>query len=83
MADLSRAVAKAAREWADLQTETFADLPSGLYVATVAVTSPLSVSWRNRQVLVAGKNVNYTPTVGDRVHCSVIDDQLFIDYKIG
>ena len=36
-----------------------------------------------RQVLVAGKNVNYTPTVGDRVHCSVIDDQLFIDYKIG
>jgi hypothetical protein len=83
MAEPSRRVAKAAREWADQQTAAISSLPAGLYVATVAATSPLSVSWRNRQVLVAGKNVNYVPTVGDRVRCSVVDDQLFIDYKIG
>lgn len=83
MADVSRSVAKAAREWADQQGKAIASLPAGLYVATVAVTSPLTVSWRNRQVLVAGKNVNYTPAANDRVRCSVVDDQLFIDYKIG
>lgn len=83
MADPSRLVAKAAREWADQQTSALASLPPGLYVATVAATSPLTVSWRNRQVLAAGKDINYTPAVSDRVRCSVVDDQLFIDYKIG
>lgn len=83
MPDLSRTLAKATRDWADQQTAALADMPPGLYVATVATTSPLRVSWRLRQVLVAGKNASYTPTVGDRVHCSVVDDQLFIDYKIG
>lgn len=83
MADVSRDVAKAAREWADQQTTAITSLPAGMYVLTVAATAPLSVSWRNRTVLVAGKNAAYTPTVADRVRCSVVDDQLFIDYKIG
>lgn len=83
MPDLSRDVAKAARDWADQQTSALTSLPAGLYVATVATTSPLAVSWRLREVLAAGKDANYTPTVGDRVRCSVVDDQLFIDYKIG
>lgn len=83
MADPSRDVARAAREWADQHTSALTSLPAGLYVATVATTSPLAVSWRLREVLVAGKNADYTPVVGDRVRCSVVDDQLFIDYKIG
>lgn len=83
MAELARVVEKAAREWADQQTSALSSLPAGLYVANVATTSPLVVSWRNRQVLAAGKDANYTPTIGDRVRCSVVDDQLFIDYRIG
>ena len=84
MAELSHEVAKAAREWADQQTTAISSLPPGQYMATVDGTSPLTVSWRNRALLgVAGKNANYTPTIGDRVKCSVIDDQLLIDYKIG
>lgn len=83
MADVSRDVAKAAREWADQQTTAITSLPAGMYVLNVAATSPLSVSWRNRTVLVAGKNAAYTPVVADRVRCSVVDDQLFIDYPIG
>jgi hypothetical protein len=83
MAELARVVEKAAREWADQHTSALSSLPPGLYVATVAVDTPLTVSWRNRQVLAAGKDANYTPTIGDRVRCSVVDDQLFIDYRIG
>lgn len=79
----SGAVAKAAREWADQHTASVAGMTTGLYVATLATVSPLVVSWRNRQVLAAGKDANYTPTIGDRVRCSVVDDQLFIDYRIG
>jgi hypothetical protein len=81
--DASRAVADAARAWADQHTAALAGMPAGLYVATVATTSPLTVSWRLRQVLVSGKDASYTPAANDRVRCSVVDDQLFIDYKIG
>jgi Flp pilus assembly protein TadG len=77
VADTSRAVAQAARAWADQHTSSLADLPAGLYIGTVATTSPLKVSWRKRQVA-AYKVASYTPAAGDRVLFAIADDQLVI-----
>lgn len=72
-----------ARQVADQQNAALASIPPGMYVLTVSQVSPLLVEWRGRTVNVAGKDIGYTPVVGHRVHCSVIDSQLFIDYRIG
>ena len=42
----------------------------------------VSVNWRGQEVTAAGYSANYTPGVGHRVVCDLIDDQLFIAYRI-
>lgn len=81
MPDLSRQVARAARDWADQQNDALAGIPPGTYVASVSSTAPLQVSWRGRTLGAYGCAA-YTPTVGDRVLFALTSDQLIVIDKI-
>lgn len=83
----SRRLAQAARRNADQQSALLAFAPSVLLHATVTTVTPgaarggtaaVSVTWRGQQILVNGYNAGYTPGVGDRVLCGVVDNQLDI-----
>jgi hypothetical protein len=84
--DLSRELAQAARRDADEQSARLAEIPRSRVInVTVAATSPtVTVTWRGASVPISAKNVNYTPTVGDRVLCTMDDsDQLVIICRLG
>jgi hypothetical protein len=79
----SRDVARVARALADQQADKRAEIPTDrMLFLTVAVASPLTVSWRGANTPVDGKNSLYTPTVGDRVMCVHSGDQLIVLAKI-
>ncbi|MGZ4621448.1 MAG: hypothetical protein ACXVGF_04835 [Blastococcus sp.] len=89
----SHRVELAARRLADQQAERLrlAALPER-FVATVASVSAgeaqdgnatVTVTYRGTQVLAAGWNLAQTFAAGQRVMCSRLAHQVFIDYRIG
>lgn len=87
----SRPVARAARRLAEQQSDRFADVPASrrVVVSITAVTAGgaadgnalVKVKWRDKELTCKGYNRSYTPVVGHRVVCDVIDDQLLIAYS--
>lgn len=90
----SRALQRAARRDANRQADRLrAAVPNTrLIVATVSnvipngaadgTTATVTVTWRGSAVVAAGYSSTYAPGVGHRVRCSLVDDQLFVDYRI-
>ena len=86
-APISRQVIRAARRNADQQTARLAEIPSvRMLRATVASVAPggagdgnakVWVTWRG-EVLEATYGAHYTPVVGHRVLCVIVDNQLEI-----
>jgi hypothetical protein len=76
----SREVDRAARQWADAQQAQLAAVPSLRgFAATVAATSPaVTVTWRGADYTATRVLPSYTPGVGDRVLCLLVDDQLVV-----
>lgn len=79
---MSRRLAAAARRLADQQTDRLADRPTPQFIATVTSTSPLTVSWRGSSIAANGHYAAYTPGVGDRVSCELIDSQVIVRDRI-
>lgn len=78
---LSRDLARVARRLADQTSERLTDRPTQQFIATVAGTSPLTVSWRG-STLPARRHAAYTPAAGDRVACKLIDGQIVVEDHI-
>lgn len=86
-----RALDQAVRRYADQQTQALSDLPSArLFRATVATVTPgaavdgyalVAVAWRGGELLVADYPDSYTPLVGHRVLCALVDSQLSILHR--
>lgn len=90
----SRALLRAAHKLADRNSERVhaAKADSGLRIGTVASVTGgaasdglavVTVTIRGVETTAAGYNVSYTPSVGQRVRCSLVDSQLFVDFAIG
>jgi hypothetical protein len=80
---MNQDLARVALQVADAESARLSDLPiSRAVILTVATVSPTTVSWRGKNVPIAGKNANYTPVVGHRVKCALVDGQLLIEYRI-
>lgn len=79
---MNRQLAAAARRLADQQTDRLAQRPTEKFIATVTATSPLTVSWRGSSVVARGRHASYTPGVGDRVSCALIDNQVIVENRI-
>jgi len=87
--ELSRALGRAARRNADAQSARLAELPAvRQFFATVTTVTPgagpggnalVTVTWRAAELTVAAYNAAYTPDVGHRVRCSLVDNQLVIE----
>ena len=91
---MSRALQQAARRFADGQSDRLAAVPSArLILATVANVIPgnsedgnatVSVTWRGEDLEVSSYGSTYTPAVGHRVLCALVESQLIIfDRQIG
>ena len=75
----SREVDRAARQWADAQAAQVAAVPSLRgFAATIATTSPVTVTWKGSTYTATRVLPSYTPGVGDRVLCLLVDDQLVV-----
>jgi hypothetical protein len=76
----SREVDRAARQWADAQAAQVAAIPSLRgFAATVSAISPaVKVTWRGADYTATRVLPSYTPGIGDRVLCLLVDDQLVI-----
>lgn len=88
---VSRQVAAAARRFADQQSARQADRPTGEFYATVtAVTTGgaadgnalVKVRWRGQEITAAGYLAHYTPAVGHRVKCSMVDQQPIVEGRV-
>lgn len=79
---MNRRLANAVRQFADQQSDRLAQTPTQMLIATVTSTSPLKVSWRGSTLTVNGRHASYTPGVGDRVTCKLIDGQLIVENRI-
>lgn len=87
----SRGVAQAARRFADRGSTQLRDIPSArLFRATVTTVTPggasdgnalVAVTWRGEENTVADYPDSYTPVVGHRVLCALVDDQLSILHR--
>lgn len=88
---ISRRLQQQARQFADQTSDRIrsASLPDRFY-ATVSAVSPggakdgnalVSVRYRDAQITVAGYNASYTPVIGHRVVCVVIDNQVDISHR--
>lgn len=85
---LSRELEAASRKFADRQTDRLADLPAArLMRATVDTVAPgaagdgnalVTVTWRGASLPVADYPSSYTPVVGNRVLCALVDSELSI-----
>jgi hypothetical protein len=75
-----REVDRAARQWADAQQAQLAAVPSLRgFAATVATITPkVQVTWRGANYTATRVLPSYTPGVGDRVLCLLVDDQLVV-----
>lgn len=89
----SHEVARAARQLADRQAERLrrATLPER-FIATVASVAAgeaqdgnatVSVTYRSTTILAAGWNLAQTFAAGQRVMCSRLADQVFVEFRIG
>jgi hypothetical protein len=90
----SRELHRAARKFADRNSERIhvARTDNGLRIGTIASVTGgaasdglavVTVTVRGQETTAAGYNVSYTPVVGQRVRCSIVDQQLFVDFAIG
>lgn len=89
MTELSRALGRAARRNADAQTARLAELPQDrFFFATVSTVTPgagpggnalVKVTWRLGEYTARSYNAAYTPDVGHRVKCHLVDNQLTIE----
>lgn len=75
-----REVDRSARQWADAQQAQISAVPSLRgFAATIAATSPsVTVTWRGAVYTATRVLPSYTPGVGDRVLCLLVDDQLVV-----
>lgn len=76
-----RDLARAVRGFADDDSARLADLPvTRFFTATVsnATAGSLAVTWRGKSVPMAGKAAGYTPAIGQRVLCALVDGQPLI-----
>lgn len=73
----SRELDRAARQWADQQTDRLSEVPSvrAVYVSITSITGGVFFEWRTGTYQAAAVNVAYTPAVGDRVLVLMIDNQ--------
>ena len=87
----SRALQRAAHRFADQQSDRLRTLPRAAFMAEVSAVTVgaaadgnalVTVSWRGEEILVAGYANSYTPVIGHRVKCSLVDDQPVIDYRV-
>lgn len=81
---VSRELARAARQFADQQSERLADLPTvrHLVVDVTAVSgATVTVTWRTK-TLTGTALASYTPAAGDRVLCVLVDNQLIVIDRI-
>lgn len=82
------ALAAAIRRNADATSDRLADIPAArLLRATVTDVVPngasdgnalVRVTWRGQELTVADYGAHYTPAVGHRVVCALLDDQLTV-----
>lgn len=88
---LSRRLQQQARQFADQQSDKSSGGGVRPIVATVSAVSAggasdgnalVAVRWRDQQVTVAGYAASYTPAVGHRVMCLLVDSQLVIAFRI-
>lgn len=81
----SRELQRAARRFADAQTDRLAAMPSvrAALCTVSSTTGGLFVSWRTGTYQATSKCASYTPGVGDRVLCLLIDDQLVVVDQMG
>ena len=74
-----REVDRAARQWADAQTAQLASIPSLRgFAATISATSPVTVTWKGADYQATRVLPSYTPGIGDRVLCLLVDDQIVV-----
>jgi hypothetical protein len=88
---LSRELERQARRLSDQQSDRIrATSPTGNFYATVSSVSAggsqdgnalVAVRWRGAEVTVAGYAASYTPVVGHRVVCALIDNQVEIMHR--
>lgn len=85
----SRVLAQAARRFADGHSDRWAEIPRDrLLILSVTAVNPtgspggnavITLTWRGRDVQAADYCASYTtPTVGDRVICVLVSDQLVV-----
>lgn len=76
---MSRQLNGAARAFADAGSARLGEVPSvrAVVLSVTSTTGGLSLSWRGATVQ-ASRCAAYTPTVGDRVLCLVVDDQVVV-----
>ena len=82
---IDRELARVTRQLADDDTARLDDLPiTRSFIGTVAnaTAGSYAVTWRGVDVPVAGKNASYTPVIGHRVKCELVDGQPLIAYRI-
>lgn len=89
---MNRELAAAARRFADATSARIADAPGARQIiATVSTVTAgaasdgnalVTVSWRGVDITAAGFAASYTPIVGHRVVCDLIDNQLIVAYRI-
>lgn len=85
---LSREIARAAGRLADQQSDRLADVPTTrAVIATVTTVTAgaapggnalVKVTWRGQELTAASYLASYTPSVGQRVLCLLIDNQLIV-----
>lgn len=76
---MSRLLNDAARAFADAGSAQLADIPTvrAVVLSVTSTTGGLFLSWRGADVS-AKRCASFTPTVGDRVLCLVVQDQLVV-----
>lgn len=89
MTEPSRELARAARRFADANTDRLAEIPQDrdfFATVTTVVTGAgpggnalVKVTWRGVELTVRSYNAAYTPDAGHRVRCSLVDNQLVIE----
>lgn len=88
MAVPSRELAQAARRFADRNSARLADVAGARLIITTVQTvtvggasdgnALVTVLWRGQEITTAGYPASYTPTVGDRVLCALVESQLLV-----
>jgi len=88
----SRPLQRAVRQMADRNAAALAAIPaSRIFIATVAAVTPggasdgnalVQIRWRDSIVTANAYGSTYTPAVGHRVLCALIDNQLIVTDRL-